>query len=100
MGYFDKTIESILNTPIEELEKELRECGLKFVKNPNHIATSNNLESYGNLCRNNISCQKYDFFMMPNAELCSLLRNCNASFSYDNMNGDYKYYDLIENDAA
>lgn len=33
MGYFDKTIEFIKNTPIEELEKELRKCGVKFVEN-------------------------------------------------------------------
>lgn len=46
MRYFDKTIKSMLNTPIEELEKELRECGVKFVENPNYISFSHNLEDY------------------------------------------------------
>jgi hypothetical protein len=36
MGYFDKTIEFIENTSIEELEKKMREYGVKFVENPNY----------------------------------------------------------------
>ena len=33
MGYFDKTIKFIEETPIEELQKRMEEYGVKFVKN-------------------------------------------------------------------
>ncbi len=36
MGYFDKTIEFIKNTPIDELMEKMKKYGVKFVKNPNY----------------------------------------------------------------
>lgn len=33
MGYFDKTVEFILKTPVEELEKKMREYGVNFIEN-------------------------------------------------------------------
>jgi hypothetical protein len=37
MGYFDKTIEFIRNTPIEELTEKMKEYGIKFVENKDDV---------------------------------------------------------------
>jgi hypothetical protein len=41
MGYFDKTIEFIEDTPIDELMKKMKEYGVKFVENPNYKGDKN-----------------------------------------------------------